>query len=151
MKKLIISGKADSWRSIEELKKKNAEIWMCGTDQREGGDLHFELHGIEIKNHKNVIYELPEEVYTFGLPINNTISALCVYAWLLGYKWISIVGAPMNSSNEYLEQRPALAYVIGWLSAKGVKINWSALPRSTDYGKKEKKKNGKEYQNIKKN
>ena len=50
------------------------------------------------------------------MPVNNSISALAVYAWLTGYTEIKIKGCAMVAKNEYLEQRPAVAYVVGFLN-----------------------------------
>ena len=136
MKKLIICGKANMERSIAEIKEKNSELWMCGTDPREGADRYFELHGIEVK-HQNVITELPKKVYELGLPVNNTICALLVFAYLSGYTRVTILGAPMNATHEYIEQRPALAYIVGYLNASGMKIEWDAIPQTVNYGNKE--------------
>lgn len=135
MKKLVICGKCNiDIGSIPE----GAEIWMLGTDPRPYGDVYFELHGIKIKNHDKVIYELPDEVYQMGLPINNSISALLIFSFLKGYKDVEILGCPMESHIEYLEQRPALAYVIGFLSSKGMNIQWNVIPKNKDYGKKKR-------------
>ena len=144
MKTLIICGKASEWKNVNELKidRETTELWMCGTDERKGADLYFELHDIKVK-HKRVIRELPDEVYAFGLPVNNTICALCVYAWLKGYKNVLVMGSPMLATHEYIEQRPALAYIIGWLTARGMNIQWTGLPKNIDYGKKEDNDNAK--------
>lgn len=135
MKDLIIIGKAAIATPIKNLKNDNTEIWMLGTDTRNGGDIYFELHNITIKNHDNVIYNLPDSVYSYNLPINNSISALLVYAWLQGFKNIRILGCPMNLKVEYTKQKPALGFVIGWLSAHDVKITWSEIT-NINYGKK---------------
>ena len=135
MKKLIICGKANMEKSVTEIKEKNSELWMCGTDCREGADRYFEFHGIKV-NHENVTTELPKEVYELGLPVNNTICVLLAYAFICGYKKVSVVGAPMNATHEYIEQRPALAYVIGYLNASGMKIEWDAIPQTINYGNK---------------
>lgn len=134
MKDLIIIGKAPINKDISELKKQNNELWLCGTDERKGGDLYFELHNI-IVDHSNVIYSLPEEVYTMGLPVNNTISAMLIYAYIKGYKNIKIIGAPMVANDEYIAQRPALAYIIGFFNGKGLNIEWEHLPKNTNYGR----------------
>lgn len=134
MKELLILGKAPIKYKIRELKTSENEIWMLGTDPREGGDVYFELHGIKT-NHPNTVYELPEVVYKQGLPINNSISALLIHAYLLGYKDINILGCPMDSRAEYITQKPALAYVVGYLNGKELNINWSHCPSNINYGK----------------
>ena len=119
MKDVIICGKANIGIPVEALRKGDAEFWMLGTDEREGADKYFELHGIKVE-HENTFYELPDEVYNQGLPVNNSISALLVYAVLSGYTNISIVGAPMNARDEYIRERPALAFLVGYFAANNV-------------------------------
>jgi len=108
---------------------------MLGTDNREGADRYFELHGIKVE-HENTAYELPDAVYNQGLPINNSISALLVYAVLSGYTNIAIVGAPMNARDEYIQERPALAFLVGYFAAKGIKLSWDGMVENLNYGKK---------------
>ena len=43
----------------------------------------------------------------------------------------------MNATHEYVEQRPALAYVIGYLNASGMSIQWEGVPHTLNYGKKQ--------------
>lgn len=136
-KKLMISGKANRDLTTDEIREPGRELWLLGVDEREGADRYFELHGIKV-NHKNCTYELPDEVYNQGLPINNSISALLVYAWLLGYTDISIVGAPMVANVEYQEQRPALAFVVGYLAGIGLKLAWDGMVENNYYGKGKK-------------
>ncbi len=137
MKKLIICGKANMEKTVAEIRTKNCELWMLGTDPREGADRYFELHGIKTK-HENTTYELPDSVYEMGLPVNNSVSALLIFAWISGYKDVSIVGAPMNAKAEYIEERPALAFVIGYLAALGMRLEWDGMVENLNYGMKKK-------------
>ena len=134
MKELLIIGKAPIQYQVYDLKTKKNEVWMLGTDEREGADVYYELHGIKV-NHPNTVYSLPDEVYRFGLPINSSIGALLVYAYIKGYKRITLIGAPMDATHEYAMQKPAVACIIGWLMAKGVKVDWGYMPQNTDYGR----------------
>lgn len=146
MKNLIICGKANLEKSADEIRTRNSELWMLGTDPRKGADKYFELHGIRV-DHENTIYELPDSVYEQGLPVNNSISALLIYAFLSGYKKISLVGCPMNSVQEYIEERPALAFVVGYFAGLGLRLEWDGMPENKSYGFKQKSqslKGGKE-------
>jgi len=134
MRKLVISGKATDTKINEYFNRSDTELWMLGTDDRNGGDLYFELHGIQCK-HKNIITKLPASIYDFGLLINNSISAMLVFAWLCRYTDITVINAPMSGNDEYLEQRPSIAYIIGFLKARGVTVNWTDMPKNTNYGK----------------
>lgn len=133
MRELYIIGKGDLLPDFERYKADGRELWALGTDERVGADLYFELHSIPTI-HDNVIYTLPKEVYELGIPVNNSISAMCIYAYLKGYTDIKIYGAPMVACDEYQEQRPALAYVVGWLNGKGVNVTWRNLPSNINYG-----------------
>lgn len=133
MKKLIICGKANMEKPAADIRTKNSELWMLGTDPREGADKYFELHGIKV-NHENTVYELPDSVYECGLPINNSISALLVHAWQSGYKDIALVGAPMNAKDEYINERPALAFVVGYIAGQGIKLSWDGMVENNNYG-----------------
>lgn len=134
MKKLYIIGKAPIKEKIKELKDEDTEIWMCGTDPRQGADAYFELHGI-VTNKPCTYYSLPDKVYEMGLPINNTISALVVYAYIKGYKDITILGCPMSCKIEYIQQRPSLAYVVGWCNGRGIHVEWVDAPKNNNYGR----------------
>ena len=134
--KLLITGCANDQYPTEQIKEKGYELWMLGIDKRPGADRYFELHGLP-GYHAEATRELPAEVYESGLPINNSICALLVYAWQSGYTEIKIIGSPMEAKSEYIEQRPALAYICGFLNAKGIKVNWVDGPKNINYGRKQ--------------
>lgn len=136
-KTLIICGKANQEKSVAQIKEKNSELWMCGTDPRKGADRYFELHGITVE-HENTTTELPKEVYELGLPVNNTICALLAFAFMQGWKKIKVVGAPMDATHEYIKDRAAVAYVVGWLNGMGYEVEWEGIPETISYGKKQK-------------
>ena len=133
-KKLAIFGKMQTKITVEKVKEEGFEVWMCGTDERQGGDLYFELHGLDVP-HVNVCRKIPEKVYQQNLPINNTVSALVVLAWLEGYSEINVYGCPMAFKDEYIEQKPALAYALGFVAGHGISVYWPDLPKNLDYGK----------------
>ena len=135
MKKLIICGKGNDHIPLNEIAEEGAEIWLHGTDRRDGADWYFELHGIDT-GRENTVYEIPETVYGTGLPINNTICAMLVCAWLSGYQEIRLCGAPLEATNEYQDQKPAVAFIVGFLKGKGLKITWDEGPQDKGYGRK---------------
>lgn len=134
--KLLITGSANDQYPVEQIREDGYELWMLGVDRRDGGDRYFELHGLPGR-HADATRELPKEVYETGLPINNSICALLVYAWKEGYTEIKIIGSPMEAKSEYIEQRPALAYVVGYLNGKGIKVDWVDGPKNINYGRKQ--------------
>ena len=133
--KLIISGCANDEQPTEQIREDGYELWLLGRDRRTGAERYFELHGIECE-HPEAIRELPAAVYEQGLPINNSICALLVYAWMEGYTDIKVKGSPMIASSEYVEQRPALGFVAGYLNGKGIKVDWVDGPKNINYGRK---------------
>jgi hypothetical protein len=136
MKKLIICGKGNDHIPLNEIAGPGDETWLHGTDTRDGADWYFELHGIDT-GRENTIYEMPETIYKAGLPINNTICAMLVCAWLSGYQEIRLCGAPLEATDEYQDQKPAVAFIVGFLKGKGIKITWDEGPENNNYGRAE--------------
>lgn len=134
-KKVIICGRSNRAVPTEEVREDGYELWYLGTETRDGGDKYYELHDIPCR-HEGAIRKLPDEVYRQGLPINNSVTALMVYAWLEGYTDIIVKGNAMVAKVEYLEQRPAVAYVVGWLNGKGIHVEWTDGPKNINYGRK---------------
>lgn len=135
--KLIICGCGNDELPTDQVREEGYELWLLGVDRRDRADRYFELHGLPGR-HPEATRELPDEVYEQGLPINNSICALLVYAWLEGYTDIKIKGSPMICKSEYIEQRPALAYVVGFLNGYGIKVDWIDGPENINYGRKQK-------------
>lgn len=133
--KLIICGCGNDEIPTAQVREDGHELWYLGVDRRDGADRYFELHGIEGR-HPEATRELPAAVYEQELPINNSICALLVYAWLQGYTDIKIKGSPMIAKREYIEQRPALAYVVGFLNGRGIQVDWVDGPKNINYGRK---------------
>lgn len=136
-KKVVICGRSNRTVPTEEVREEGYELWYLGTETRDGGDKYYELHDIPCR-HEGAIRKLPDEVYRQGLPINNSVTALMVYAWLEGYTDIIVKGNAMVAQVEYLEQRPAVAYVVGWLNGKGIHVEWTDGPKNINYGRKTK-------------
>ena len=134
-KKVVICGRSNRAVPTEEVREEGYELWYLGTETRDGGDKYYELHDIPCR-HEGAIRKLPDEVYRQGLPINNSVTALMVYAWLEGYTDIIVKGNAMVAKVEYLEQRPAVAYVVGWLNGKGIRVEWTDGPKNINYGRK---------------
>lgn len=118
-KKVIICGRSNREQTSDQVREEGWELWYLGTEEREGGDRYYELHDIPCR-HAGAIRTLPERVYEQGLPVNNSICALMVYAWLEGYTEIKVKGCAMIAKTEYIEQRPAVGYVAGFLNGKGI-------------------------------
>lgn len=136
MKGLVICGKSNSGIRTENIRIADFDLWMLGTDSRRGADKYFELHGIK-SEHPNTVYTLPDEVYNMGLPVNCSIAAMLIYAYLYGYTDIVIKGAPMNATEEYLLQKPSVAFIAGWLKAKDVRVTWIDGLKNINYGKRD--------------
>lgn len=138
-KKVVICARGNDEIPADQVREEGYELWMLGTDPRQGADKYWELHDLSTRHDDVAIRELPDEVYQQGLPINNSVAALMVYAWLEGYTEIKIKGCAMIAKTEYLEQRPAVAYVVGFLNGKGIKCEWTDGPENINYGRKTKR------------
>lgn len=131
MNALIICGKANQDIPVNKLKSsKNDEVWLCGTDTREGADLYFEIHGLKVQ-HKNVITKFDEGVYNnkSGLSPSNTISGMLIYAWQHGYTDITLLGCPMVIK-EYPQQRETVVRLVNYLNQNGLKVTWEDMNMS---------------------
>ena len=132
MNNLIICGKANQDIPVKKLKtSKTDEVWLCGTDKREGADLYFEIHGIKVP-YKNVITKFGEEIYynESGISPGNTISGMMIYAWLHGYKNITLLGCPMVE-REYPQQRMTVVRLVHYLNRHGLNVVWEEMDMAT--------------------
>lgn len=137
-KKVIICARGNDEIPTDQVREDGYELWMLGTDPRQGADKYWELHDLSTRYDDVAIRALPDEVYQQGLPINNSVAALMVYAWLTGYTEIKVKGCAMIAKTEYIQQRPAVAYVAGFLNGKGIRCEWLDGPKNEDYGRKTK-------------
>lgn len=132
MNNLIICGKANQDIPVKKLRmNKTDEVWLCGTDIREGADLYFEIHGIKVP-HKNVITKFDDEVIynESGISPSNTISGMMIYAWLHGYKNIMLLGCPMIIK-EYPQQRITVVQLVHYLNRHGCNVVWEEMNMAT--------------------
>lgn len=132
MNNLIICGKANQDIPVKKLRmNKTDEVWLCGTDIREGADLYFEIHGIKVP-HKNVITKFDDEVIynESGISPSNTISGMMIYAWLHGYKNITLLGCPMIIK-EYPQQRITVIQLVHYLNRHGCNVVWEEMNMAT--------------------
>ena len=145
MKRLVICGKANQNIPVKKLRiNKTDEVWLCGTDIREGADLYFEIHGIKVP-HKNVITKFDDEVIynESGISPSNTISGMMIYAWLHGYKNITLLGCPMII-NEYPQQRKTVVQLVHYLNRHGCNVVWEEMDMATAQKNAEKEEPKKE-------
>ena len=132
---LIILGKGHIKEDIEYVPA-STKVWTVGTSKYPDADLYFEFHDIPV-NHpaEKTITHVPEMLSQSDLPLNNSICIMLAMAVGCGeFDTIRIVGCPMNTREEYIEQRTALAYMVGYYKGKGHKIIWDDLPENTHYG-----------------
>lgn len=132
MNNLIICGKANQDIPVKKLRmNKTDEVWLCGTDIREDADLYFEIHGIKVP-HKNVITKFDDEVIynESGISPSNTISGMMIYAWLHGYKNITLLGCPMIIK-EYPQQRITVVQLVHYLNRHGCNVVWEEMNMAT--------------------
>lgn len=131
--KLVILGKA-----IDDYEKKeDEEVWTVGTHTYKNANKYFEFHGLKV-NHKNVTTEVPEYLKNAKeLPLNNSICIMLAIACKeYNFEEIRIIGSPMLTKMEYIEQRPALAFLVGLYNGLGKNVIWEDLPKNNNYGVK---------------
>lgn len=141
VKEVVILGKGPQWS--EEFKsycqthsENDYEVWTVGTHPFPRASRYYEFHGLsyEASPMRKYIRESPSEVYTIGVPVNNSITAIMLIAYLEGIKSFTILGCPMDTRTEYIAQKPALAECVGFLRGKGLNIVWSDEPKNEKYG-----------------
>lgn len=111
------------------------EVWTVGTHIISGADRYYEFHGIDFRGRK-MCRELDPRVDGMSslLPINNSVSAMLLEAFVEGYEDIIVAGCPMSCHAEYTEQKPALAMCIGYLRGKGLRVTWlDEMPHNLYY------------------
>ena len=129
--KLVILGKAVN----DYDKKENEEVWTVGTHIYDKADKYFEFHHLPINHDGEKITEVPDFLRNHCLPLNNSICIMLALACeKYNFEEITIIGSPMNTKKEYIDQRSALAYVAGYYTGKGKKVNWIDLPKNNNYG-----------------
>lgn len=130
--KLVILGKGN-YKFIPD---PNTKVWTVGTSNYEHADKYFEFHGISVP-HDNVVRTVPEKLRKSKLPLNCSICIMlaiaCEYET---FDEIIIKGCPMLERAEYIEQRPSLAYLVGYYQGKGINVIWEDLPKNKHYGVK---------------
>lgn len=116
-RKLWIYGKA-----VHEKAPDGVEVWTVATND-EKADLYFEFHNIKTDK-KPCITTVKDYIKELKLPLNNSISIMLAYAYKRGFEDITIVGCPMAAKDEYIAQARSVAYICGFLQAKGIDITW---------------------------
>lgn len=142
-KEIVILGKGMKWG--EEFKSfcqvhlaEEYEVWTLGTHPFPCAQRYYEFHGLSYGSGaplREYIRTAPEEVYRMGVPVNNSIIALMLIAFLEGAETITLLGCPMSEREEYIREKPAVAECVGFLRGKGVNIDWSDEPKNLEYGR----------------
>ena len=142
--RLVILGKApvagkkgvyahDDWPGCE--------VWTVGTAKIGGADRYYEFHGLEYRGRAmwTRISGKAQFLSTL-LPLNNSVCAMLAEAWAENYTDITLAGCPMSTQQEYIEQKPAVGMMIGFLRGigyaqphKGMVIRWLEEPERKDY------------------
>lgn len=135
MKNLILLGKA-----IDTIAKPpDTEVWTLGTHPYKEADKYYELHGLPTPDETKTVRQFESWVYSEskknGIPLNCTIIGMLILGAQV-FKHIEIIGSPLEANEEYLKQRTALAYAVGFYRGRGVDVVWHELPENEEYGKK---------------
>lgn len=118
------------------------EVWTVGTAKINNADRYYEFHGLDYAG-REMTRQLSPDAERLGriIPLNNSISAMLMEAYIEGYRDIRIAGCPMTASDEYVAQARSVAMAVGFLRgmsyARGrawqIKVVWDDEPARLDY------------------
>lgn len=137
--KLVIVGKSRVPKKKELSGYK--EVWTVGTS-KVVSKAHkvFELHGLNTEEVDWIRYEHIVDLYKKydGFPLTNSICVMIAYALAYtDYEHIHLMACPMLFSAEREEERPAVAFWIGYAKVFGVNITWEGgIDMNKKYGYK---------------
>lgn len=71
-----------------------------------------------------------------SLPLNCSACGMVLETLLeKDVEEVLVTGCPQDSQEEYIQERPALAMIVGYLKGLGKKIIWENSPKNLNYGK----------------
>lgn len=107
------------------------DVWTVGTNPIEATQ-YICLHGeSSIHPDKDITWKDYENIpYIYNMPITNSICfMLAVVAYNIeilhkSYDLVHVLASPLLAKKEMIEERPAVAYWIGYLRGIGVPVYW---------------------------
>ena len=124
---LVIMGNAPSIYDYDV----NVELWVLGTCKSpiiHIADRVFEFHDLPVPDESKRWDFSKISVETMrarGFPLHNSICYMVAQALLEErHKEILVLGSPCKTKEEYLRERPSLAYLIGYAKGRGITVFW---------------------------
>ena len=122
---LVIMGNAPTSYVIHS----SCELWVLGTSRTSmTADRYFEFHNLPVPDESKRWDFSKISVDTMGargFPLHNSICYMVAQALLEErHKEIIVLGAPCKAKEEYLKERPSLAWLMGYAKGRGITIFW---------------------------
>lgn len=107
------------------------EVWVLGTNKTSwvnAADRFYEFHDLPVPDESKRWDFSKISVDTMrarGFPLHNSICYMVAQALLEErHKEILVLGSPCKTKEEYLRERPSLAYLIGYAKGRGITVFW---------------------------
>ena len=110
----------------------DSELWMIGTNKDANllnmADRVFEFHNLPVPDESKRWDFSKISVGTMrarGFPLHNSICYMVAQALLEErHKEILVLGASCKAKEEYLKERPSLAWLMGYAKGRGITVFW---------------------------
>lgn len=126
-KTLVILGNAPTTYDFDIA----TELWVLGTIKSpiiNIADRVFEFHNLPVPDESkrwDFRKISVDTMRTRGFPLHNSICYMVAQALLEErHKEILVLGAPCKAKEEYLKERPSLAWLIGYAKGRGITVFW---------------------------
>ena len=128
--KLLICGTA---RLILPEELSGAEVWSVGRTSLLCADRYYELHGLACREPRYDYRRIPvSQIRQLGLPMVNSVCVMLAHAIVENrHTHIHLVATPLRAGGERVDQRPAVAFLVGYAKAQGFQVFWEDGPDFT--------------------
>lgn len=91
-----------------------------------GADRYYELHGLPSREPRYDYAKIPvHELRALRLPMINSVCVMLAHAiYEQRHESIRVLASPLLGNAERVEQRPAVAYLLGFADALGIRVYW---------------------------
>lgn len=128
--RLLICGTA---RLILPEELIGAEVWSVGRTSLLGADRYYELHGLACREPRYDYRRIPvSQIRLLGLPMINSVCVMLAHAIVENrHTQIELLATPLRAGGERVDQRPAVAFLVGYARARGFRVVWEDGPDLT--------------------
>jgi hypothetical protein len=122
---LVILGNAPTAYTIDA----ECEVWALGTNKVIlNSDRWFEFHNLPVPDETKRWDFGKISVDTMrarGFPLHNSVCLMLGQALLEErHKEILVLGAPCKTKEEYIKERPSVAWLVGYAKGRGIAVYW---------------------------